>query len=227
MDYKIFLDTIKNNCSFLLNDGYSMNIPHKTKNRNIIFSKKSQIDGFCICFNWTQYGENFHISGLEAMKRYNEIEKKMQKVNNGELDDFYTIHKSPIITQIPSELDYNKLLSNNNFILKNISELILFIKYVEKFYNQEAILFFNKFNDLEEVNLLLKDLLDSKKIQSLLVSDNNLTIVRFYLIALYFNNLEILEYFNKIYFPYLEENLEDITEKTEKERLNTIKLLFS
>ena len=98
----------------------------------------------------------------------------------------------------------------------------LFSEFLKKFYWDTAINFFEKFAQLSAVNEQLEVLLHAKKIQSLLTSSGNSTILRFYIIAAVSDNRMIKKFFSEIYIPYLKNNLDNKINQIEMDRLKQI-----
>lgn len=112
MELKEFLETIKESCIFLEQEGFALKKVDTSINRNFWYEKHTETEGFRIGFGWTQYGDEFHLKGLQAFKRFNEIENVFCKVNDGELYDFYTIYKSATVENIHGKLNYT--VTENN-----------------------------------------------------------------------------------------------------------------
>jgi len=169
MTLQDFLNTMKISCSFLEREGYKLREVNTSVNRNFWYEKHTEIEGFRISFGWTQYGDEFHVKGLMALKRFNIIEKHLQKVLGGDLIDYYTIYKSPSIEYIPKELTYEATENNIHFVLKNTVEVNLFGFFVKEFYKNAVLIFFNKYSQFEQTR---KDysLLERGKTASLILN---------------------------------------------------------
>ncbi len=224
MDLKEFLEKIETSCSFLEAEGYQLRKVDASVNRNFWYEKNTETGGYRIAFGWTQYGEEFHVKGLHALKRFNEVELQIQKVVGGDLTDYYTIYKAPATDLIPENLPHEATEDNIHFILKNERDISLFADFIKNFYIKTVIDFYNEYLKLNSVNTLLQELLETKKIQSLLTSTDNTTIIRFYVIAIISDNLFVKDFFKNTYFPYLDNNLNNEIKKTEKERLEKINM---
>lgn len=177
MELQEFLESMKSSCNFLETEGYSLRKVDTSINRNFWYEKHTEIEGFRISFGWKQYGDEFHVKGLQVLKRFNEIENIFREVKGGVLSDFYTIQKSPIIENIPSELNYTETENNIHFVIKNQNEIILFSNFVEKFFNTTVKSFFDFFNDLTSVNFWLNDN-EVEQHKNLIVSWDNTMMIR-------------------------------------------------
>ncbi len=146
-----FLESIKQACSFLEQEGYALRKVDTSVNRNFWYEKHSETEGYRISFGWTQYGEEFHVKGLSALKRFNSIEQEIQKVIGGNLIDYYTIHKSPSIEYVPEGLFFDRTEKNIHFVLKNQNDIELFADFIKEFYTKTVFMFYNQFINLSEV----------------------------------------------------------------------------
>jgi hypothetical protein len=220
MKIELYIQTVREGCAFLEEEGYTF---HQLEN-NIYFTKETKIEGFRISFSWLEYGDKFITQGLSARKRFNIVEQEIQKVLGGELDYYYTIHKSPTvgIDYIPDELEYQVQGENIRFTSNEINDIELFIEVLKKFYSKTVLDFFMEYESLDFLNNRLKELLEMRKIQSVLTSIDNTTILRLYVIAFLSKNEVIKEFFKETYFPYLKNNVENELKRIE---LNRFKLL--
>jgi hypothetical protein len=222
MDLRDFLAGLQQGCDFLETEGYILRKVDSSINRNYWYEKHTETEGYRIAFTWTQYGSEFHVNGLHAQKRFNEIEQQIQRVMGGDLADYYTIYKLGEADLIPENLAYKSTENNIDFVLKNETDILLFADFVKEFYTRTVKDFYTHYSKLEVVNSLLQELLDTKQIQSLLTSIDNTTIIRFYLIALMTVNTSIINFFKFTYMPYLENNAGNEIKKLEKERIEQI-----
>ena len=88
--------------------------------------------------------------------------------------------------------------------------------------NNTVLDFFKNYKNIHFVNDQLKELLDQKKIQTVLTSMGNTTILRFYVIAFVSQNKPIMDFFNETYFPYLKENLSNELNRVELNRFEKL-----
>ena len=112
-----FLEAMQSNCSFLENEGYFLRNVDPSTNRNFWYEKSTLKGSLQMSLGWTQYGDEYQISGLTARKRFNIVEEEIQKVLGGELIDCYTILRSPEIEYISKDLPYSFTENNIHFFL--------------------------------------------------------------------------------------------------------------
>ena len=192
MDNKLFDEIIASKLGFLKVDGYSF----RGVDRNVWFEKNTESAGFRIGFAYTEYGQIFHIKGLKASKRFNEIENVLQKVLGGNLVDYYTVYISPNEREISPGLLYKKTENNFHFEIANADDLYLFLKFVESFY-EKIHSFYNSYETLSQVYDKIKEL--SKEHLSRFVSNsNNLLFARVYLVKSCCDKSEGEAYFSEI-----------------------------
>ena len=218
MNRELYIQTIKKKCAFLEQEGYTFN----QIETNIFYIKKTEKEGFKIRFSWTEYGDDFYTYGLSAEKRFNIVEQEIQRAVGGELD-YYTIYINPPLDCIPKNIE-NLALGEDKmrFNLNTVNDIDLFVNFVKEFYSKTALDFFKNHETLSCVDIQLKELLENRKIQSILTSLDNTTILRFYVIAIISENQSIKDFFNSTYFQYLNDNLDNEINKVEKDRLEKI-----
>ena len=205
MDKKIFIGEIKSNSNFLYLDNYQF---LEIGDCIIQFQKNMKENGYELTFQYHESADDkgyfFRVNAVSASKRFNTIEKEIQKILGGNLINYYTIHIKPDINVIPKHLEHDNFLQNISYHIRDEKNVILFLEFVKTFYHQTAIPFFEKFNNINAVNEQLKNLLEAKKIQSLLTdSGGNSAILRYYAIGLMCNNQFVINFFNNIYYPYI------------------------
>ncbi|MCU0417321.1 MAG: hypothetical protein MUE33_09050 [Cytophagaceae bacterium] len=213
MDRELYIQTVKKECDFLEREGYIFN---QIEN-NIYYTKDLETEGFRISFSWLEYGDKFATQGLSAKKRFNIVEQEIQKILGGELVNYYTIHKSPIVEDIPKELEFTVNEKNIRFVTNTVNDIELFAKLIKEFYSKTVFDFFESYQNIDTVNSQLKELLEAKKIQTLLTSIDNTTILRFYVIAILCMNNPIKDFFKETYFPYIENSLDNAINKIESD----------
>ena len=212
MNGNLFKKTVSKQCHFLIEDGFALRM---VDNRNFWFEKCEQEIGCRISFFITEYGDTFHVMGLNVEKRFNRVEQHIQPVlNDVELNTLYTIYKRPDIKHIPVELKYDATESNIHFMIEEEQELLLFLEFVQSFYYHTVIPFFEEYNNIEVVNKQLQNLLEEKKIQSLLTdSGGNSAILRYYVIGLICKNQFVIDFFENTYFPYISKEKSNLSIK--------------
>ena len=191
MNRELYIQTIKKECAFLEQEGYIFN---QIEN-NIYYTKDSEAEGFRISFSWLEYGQKFDTYGLTAEKRFNIVEQEIQKILDGDLLNYYTIHKSPLVDYIPNCLKFSGTENKNRFVTNSINDIESFAEFIKEFYSKTAFDFFENYKNIKTVNSQLKELLEAKKIQTLLTSMDNTTILRFYIIAIICMNNPIKDFF--------------------------------
>ncbi|RAW02132.1 hypothetical protein [Pseudochryseolinea flava] len=217
-----FLKEIELNFSFLKDYGFAQQKVDPSLSRYIWFEKHSSSEGFKLMFHWTQYGEKFYIKEVRAEKRFNTVESEIARTLSRKTEDLYTINLMPDLETIPKELDPKMTSAGIESTILNKDHLIEFASFFKKFYQEHVTLFFKRYSDLSAVNAELAILLERQEIQTLLTSVANSTMLRFYCIAALYNNVEMLDFMSKVYFPYLEENIHENVEKTESERFKVL-----
>jgi hypothetical protein len=151
MKKKDFFDSIGKGCQFLEEGGFKLRETDRHVDRNFMYEKTDDEEGFCIKFNWTQYGDNFHVKGLHALKRFNDVERPLQAVIGGQLSDYYTIHKMPSTYYIPKGLPYETTQNNIHFVIKEEADIKLYMEFLKSFYLTDSIPFFNRYEKFETV----------------------------------------------------------------------------
>lgn len=220
MDTELYIETIKKKCAFLEQEGYILT----QLENNVFYTKEAETVGFRIRFSWLEYGDKFVTHGLTAEKRFNIIEKEIQKILGGNLSNYYTIHKSlSSVEYIPQGLEFTQVEENIRFAANTVNDIELFAEILKIFYSKTALEFFNNYEGIDSINSQLKELLDTKKIQTVLTSIGNTTILRFYTIAFLSVNKTIMDFFSKTYFPYLNNNLDNELKKIESDRFKLLK----
>lgn len=111
---------------------------------------------------------------------------------------------------------------NFRFTSNTVNDIELFCEFVKRFYERDIIEFFKSYEGINILDNQLKDLLEAKKIQSVLTSLDNSTILRFYVIATVCVNTQIKNFFRETYFPYIEANLDNELNKVESERFKLL-----
>lgn len=157
MELQEFVAAMKSNCSFFETESYSLRKVDLSVNRNFWYERHTETEGFRISFGWTQYGDEFHVKGLQAYKRFNIIENVFHEVKGGFLQDYYTIHKSPSVEYVPENLSFTETENNIHFVIKNQNDVLLFTKFIKEFLINTVKLFFDSFTDLSSVSLWLNN----------------------------------------------------------------------
>lgn len=168
MDRELYINTIKNECAFLENEGYIFN----QLENNIYLTKDSEYEGFRIRFSWLEYGENFTTYGLISEKRFNIIEQELQKILGAELVNYYTIHKSPSVDSIPEGLKFTNIEKNIRFVSNKVIDLELFGEFLRDFYFLEVIKFYSNYKDLFDVTKTYEKL-ERNNISSFIVNNGS------------------------------------------------------
>ncbi len=218
MNRELYIQTVKKECAFLEQEGYLFN---QIEN-NIYYTKELDTEGFRISFSWLEYGDKFTTQGLSAEKRFNIIEQEIQKISGRHLANYYTIHKSPLVDYIPKGLEFTEDEKNIRFVTDSVNDIELFAELIKVFYSKIAIVFFENYKNINAINSQLKELLEEKKIQTILTSMDNTTILRFYVIAIICMNNPIKDFFKETYFPYIEGSLDNEINKIELERFKLL-----
>lgn len=146
MNRELYIQGIKKECAFLEQEGYFFN----QKENNIFYTKESETEGFRIRFSWLEYGDKFVSHGLTAEKRFNIIEEEIQKLLGGELENYYTIHKSPSIDCIPNGLEFTEAENNIRFVVNTVNDFVLFGEFVKIFYQHDVIKFFTTYKEFKD-----------------------------------------------------------------------------
>lgn len=149
MNKELYLQTIKKGCSFLESEGYSYN----QVDSNIFYTKNADEDGFRIRFSWLEYGEQFVTHGLTAEKRFNVVEQEIKQVLGGQIENYFTIHKSPAVDNNYNikNLEYQVQGVNFRFVSNTIMDIELFCAFVEAFYKYDVVSFFSNYKLLIDV----------------------------------------------------------------------------
>ncbi len=172
MELQEFLEAMKSSCSFLETEGYTLRKVDTSINRNFWYESHTATEGFRISFGWTQFGDEFHVNGLHCLKRFNIVEKEIQKVLGGKLIDYYTIHKNPSSDYISKELPFDSTENNIRFVLKNQQDIKLFADFVMGFLRKDCEIFFNNFILFEKAYTAYSKL-NREQISSLLSGIDN------------------------------------------------------
>ena len=176
MDYKLFISLVKEKCRFLENEGFAF----REVDRNIWYDKTGETEGHRISFAYTIYGHKFHVHALMAGKRFNAIEKFLQKRSGGEFIDC-TIHVGPNESAIPTELSYIKTKNNFHFDIETSTQLSYFLDSVKNFYEQTVLPFYQTYTSIAEVNTRLSNL-KHEELASLISNYGNLAFARVFII---------------------------------------------
>jgi hypothetical protein len=149
MNRELYIKTIKKECAFLEAEGYTFN----QVDTNFFYTKNTEDEGFRIRFSWLEYGDTFVTHGLTAEKRFNIIEQEIQKILGGNLVNYYTIHKSPLMDNdyIPKGLEFQMSGENFRFETNTIKDIELFGEYLRSFYFQDVIKFYSNYKEFIEV----------------------------------------------------------------------------
>ena len=172
MAHQNFIDIIKNEFTFLENDGYQLRI----EDRNVWYEKNTKKEGFRIGFSWTEY-DCIWISGLTANKRFNIVEKLINPIINVDLINLYTIYISPNVDYIPESLNYTESNGKINFEISTYEESLLFVDFMKSFYDKTAKRFYEEYKNLENVNVWL-DKNDINNHVNLITSAGNTMMLR-------------------------------------------------
>lgn len=150
MIHQNFIDIIKNEFTFLENDGYQL----KIEDRNVWYKKNTEKEGFSIGFSWTEY-DCIWISGLNANKRFNMVEKLINPIINVDLIDLYTIYISPNVEYIPESLTYTEFSGKISFEISTYEESLLFVDFMKSFYDKTVKPFYEVYKSIENINVWL------------------------------------------------------------------------
>lgn len=172
MELNSFIESVKASCVFLEQEGFALRESDPVLNRNFWYEKNTANEGFRITFGWTQYGDEFHVKGLNGLKRFNVVEKELNNLLGGEITDYYTIHKNPSTNYIPSDLPFEATGDNIHFVLRNQNDIIRFTSFVKKFFSQECLPFFSQYEHLGDVYKVYIGL-EREKISGLLLNSGN------------------------------------------------------
>jgi hypothetical protein len=113
---------------------------------------------------------------------------------------------------------------NIEFLIRNENDLDLLFEFLKSFYYKTAINFFKEYENINAVNIKLQDLLQTKKIQSLLTdSGTNTAFIRYYTIGIISNKKFVYDFFEDTYFPYLKDQHENDLETRELNLLEKLK----
>ena len=224
MKENIFLEKIKTGCSFLIAEGYEF----INFEGNITYKKELSEEGFSINFRYYEsedsIGNYFRVDSFGALKRFNEIEIEIQKIIGLNLEDYYTIYTKPTWNYIPDKAEHRVFKDQIEFLIRNENDLDLFFDFLKSFYLKTVVNFFLEYESIKAVNIKLQELLETKKIQSLLTdSGTNTAIIRYYTIGIISNNKFVYDFFENIYFPYLLDQHENELEKRELNILEKLK----
>jgi hypothetical protein len=165
MDTALYIQTIKKECAFLEQEGYTFS----QLENNIYYTKETATEGFRIRFSWLEYGDKFTTQGLTAEKRFNIVEQEIHKILGGELSNYYTIHKSPSVEYIPKGLGFTEIEKNIRFESNTVSQIELFGAFVENFYKHDVVEFFNYHTEFIETAKSYEKL-EREKISSLIIN---------------------------------------------------------
>jgi hypothetical protein len=177
MEYKSFIELVRQECRFLENDGYTF----REVDRNIWYEKVGETEGQGISFAYTIYGNNFHVNALGAYKRFNAVEIFLQKRLGGELINYYTINIDPNESDLPTDLPYTKTKNNYHFEIITSAQLISFLGSVKKFYEQTVKPFYQTYTSLAEVHNKLSNL-KNPELASFISNASNLLFARVFII---------------------------------------------
>mgnify|MGYP001397734998 CR=1 FL=1 len=209
MRQKELIEHIKTDCTFIGSDGYNF----LELERNVIFEHHTDTEGFSVSFGLTEY-EHVQISGLKVMKRFNDVERLLINELGGQLADYYTIYELASLENIPKGLIYDQTQNNIHLQVRSMLDYEKFIEFIKCFYENQVNLFFENYDKLSHLNVRLQELLEKRKIQSLLTDiGGNASIFRFYATALICNNDFVNSFFQKTYFPYLESEKSEINKR--------------
>lgn len=193
MDYKSFIELVRQECRFLENDGYTF----REVDRNIWYEKVGETEGHGISFAYTIYGNNFHVHALGAYKRFNAVEIFLQKRSGGELIDYYTIHVGPNESDLPTDLPYNKTKNNIHFEITTSAQLSSFLGLVKKFYEQTVLPFYQTYTSIAEVHNKLSNLKNTE-LASFISNASNLLFARVFIIKTFIERSIAEEYYQYI-----------------------------
>lgn len=193
MNYKSFIELVRQECRFLEDEGFVLRVV----DRNIWYEKHNPKEGYRISFFYTIYGNNFHVMGLSAYKRFNEVEEILQSKSGGDLIDYYTIHTGPDESVFPNDLPFKKTKSNFHFDIETSSQLSLFLDSVKKFYWQTAVPFFREYTSITQTYDQLSNL-KNEELASLISGWNNLIFARVFIIKSFIQRSTGEEYYQYI-----------------------------
>lgn len=145
MNRELFIEKIKEECDFLEGDGYNINLIEN----NISFVKINKNEGFSVGFSWVEYGDNFYIQGITAKKRFNIVEREIQQVMGGNIEDYYTINRKLSADFVPNELNYSIVENNIRIKICDEHDVFLFSELLHHFYLHSALGFFKTFQSIE------------------------------------------------------------------------------
>jgi hypothetical protein len=165
MNRELYIQTIKKECTFLEQEGYILN---QIEN-NIYYTKDSEQEGFRIRFCWLEYGDKFATHGLIAEKRFDIIEQEIQKILGGELVNYYTIYKSPLVDYIPKGLEFTKAEKNIRFVSNSVNDIKLFGEFLRNFYLQDVIKFYSNYKEFIDL-VISYEKLERENISTLILN---------------------------------------------------------
>ena len=199
---------ICNECQFLIDDGYQYSIIEGI----ISYKKEIGEEGYELSLRYFEWTNSFYrIDAFVAKKRFNVIEQKIQNILKGEFENYFTIYILPTLNDIP--FVEHKIYDNHiEFIVKNSNDIEKVIQFFKSFYYQTAVPFFEKYNNIEVVDRQLQNLMETKKIQSLLTdSGGNSAILRYYTIGLMCNNQFVINFFENTYYPHISQQKDKLS----------------
>lgn len=167
MNRELYIQTIRKECAFLEDEGYTF----KQIDMNIFYTKDTNDKGFRIAFSWLEYGDKFVTHGLTAEKRFNIVEQEIQKILDGDLNNYYTIYKNPAVDvdYLPQDLEYEMRGENFRFVSNTVKDIQLFSAFVKSFYKNDVVKFFNNYNEFIDVAKSYENL-EREKISTLIIN---------------------------------------------------------
>lgn len=187
-----FLDEVSKEFSFLEMAGFRRRIV----DRNAWFEKQTATEGFRISFSFTEY-DKIHVSGLQAAKRFDDVARAVKSLGPGELLDDYTISVGPAESAIPRGLSVVSAGNNFHFEIGTASAMGLFARFVQAFYEQTALPFFDRYSSVAVVDAHLSTMAD-EAVSRFVNPGNNRTFCREYAIKRIAKNKAADTYYDRV-----------------------------
>ncbi len=187
-----FLVELRQRFSFLEMAGFRRRVVE----RNAWFEKQTAAEGFRISFSFTEY-DQIHVAGLHAAKRFDEVERAVKSLGPGELHDNYTVHTGPEESQIPRGLSVTRTENNFHFVIDDAAAMGRFAVFVQSFFKQTALGFFDRYPSVAAVDAHLSTLED-KAVADFVRQSDNRTFCREYAIKRIAKNEAADTYYDRV-----------------------------
>ena len=187
------IEQLRKGCQFLENEGYQ----YHCIEGQVKYVKNIENEGLAIefrIFEWSK--RNYRIDAFTALKRFNEVEKPIQNVIGGELENYYTIYTKPSLNDIPNEVEHTIFNESVEFIVKTDTDVDLIIEFIKNFYKNTALPFFER-NDLLNTYNFYKDL-QREDISTFLLNTGNDIFYRELSLKKLFNQNGVFDYYDMI-----------------------------